>query len=70
MPRELEEENVFGTADGSSYSAVLSRNPEGQYTLQSLLVDGHNIPVHAGTWATREEAVEAVKAYARGDLRP
>lgn len=66
-----QEENVFGSADGSAYSAVLVRDAEGRYTLQSLLVDGHNLPVHAaGPWAHREDAVRAVEAYARGDRQP
>ena len=70
MPTDTQEENVFGSADGSSYSAVLGRDAAGHYTVQNLLVDGHNIPVRAATWATREEAVAAVQAYARGDRRP
>ncbi|BEP93464.1 hypothetical protein GmRootA79_18480 [Acidovorax sp. A79] len=70
MPGELEEENVFGTADASSYSAVLCRTPQGRYTVQSLLIDGHNVPVRDASWATREEAIDALKEYAKGDRQP
>lgn len=70
MLDELEQENVFGTADGSSYSAVLCKTQQGQYTVQSLLVDGHNVLVRPTFWATREEAVGALKDYAKGDKLP
>lgn len=70
MPNEGgKEENVFGSADGSTYSAVLSQ-AGGQFTLQRLLIDGHNVPVPAARWATREEALDALKDYAQGNRRP
>ncbi|RZJ14452.1 MAG: hypothetical protein EON50_05820 [Acidovorax sp.] len=69
MPTETEQENVFGTADGSTYSAVLS-NAGGRLTVHSLLIDGHNVPVPHGEWTTREEAVKALQDYAKGDRQP
>lgn len=69
MPMETEQENVFGTADGSTFSAVLS-NADGRLTVHSLLIDGHNVAVPHGVWTTREEAVKALQDYAKGDLRP
>lgn len=69
MPGEsTEEENVFGESDGTSYSAVLGRTEQGGFTVRSLLVDGHNIPVKEAVWPSREQAVDAVRAYARGDV--
>ena len=64
------EENVFGTADGASYSAVLAHSGQGQVTIQSLLIDGHSVPVREATYGTRELAVTAVEEYARGDRKP
>ncbi|CAN7393005.1 MULTISPECIES: hypothetical protein [unclassified Acidovorax] len=70
MPQEIREENVFGTSDASSYSAVLSHAGSGKVTIQSLLVDGHNTPLREATYGSRDEAVAAVEAYARGDKKP
>nr|WP_296022035.1 hypothetical protein [uncultured Acidovorax sp.] len=70
MPQEWEEENIFGEADGSSYSAVLGRSADGHFTLRSLLIDGHNVPVMNAAWPSREEAVQAVRDYAQGNQRP
>lgn len=70
MVNALEQENVFGTADGSSYSAVLCKTAEGRYTVLSLSVDGHNLPVRDASWATRDEAVRALDDYAKGDRSP
>lgn len=70
MPDPSEqEENIFGESDGTSYSAVLGRTRQGQFTVRSLLVDGHNIPVSDAVLPSREQAVDAVRAYARGDRR-
>lgn len=70
MAQEWEEENVFGEADGSSYSAVIGRTADGRVTLRSLLIDGHNVPILNAVWTSREEAVQAVRDYAQGDRRP
>lgn len=70
MPDDWDEENIFGEADGSTYSAVLGRSTDGSYTVRSLLIDGHNVPVTNAVWSSREEAVQAVRDYARGDRRP
>lgn len=70
MPDDWGEENIFGEADGSTYSAVLGRSTDGRYTVRSLLIDGHNVPVTNAVWSSREEAVQAVRDYARGDRRP
>jgi hypothetical protein len=70
MPDDWDEENIFGEADGSTYSAVLGRSTDGRYTVRSLLIDGHNVPVTNAVWSSREEAVQAVRDYARGDRRP
>ena len=67
---ESDDENVFGEADGSSYSAVLARTQEGKFTVRSLLIDGHNVAVAGGPWRSRDEAVQAVKDYAQGDRQP
>ncbi|MBV7541189.1 hypothetical protein [Acidovorax sp. sic0104] len=64
------EENVFGAADGSSYSAVLAHAGDGRVSIQSLLIDGHNVPVRQATFGSREQAVAAVEDYARGDRKP
>lgn len=64
------EEIVFGQADSSTYSAVLAKNQQGQFSVRSLLVDGHNVPVAGGPWLSRDEAIEAVKDYAQGDRKP
>ncbi|RYF77012.1 MAG: hypothetical protein EOO29_22215 [Comamonadaceae bacterium] len=69
MPMETEQENVFGTADGSTFSAVLS-NADGRLTVHSLSIDGHNVAAPHGAWATREEAVKALEDYAKGDRQP
>jgi hypothetical protein len=58
MPDEWSEENVFGEADGSSYSAVLARTQEGKFTVHRLLIDGHNVAVTDGPWPSRDEAVQ------------
>lgn len=63
-------DTVHGDADGSAYSAVLTRTSDGGYAVAQLLVDGHMIPVANATWPTRDEAVEAVADYARGDRNP
>jgi hypothetical protein len=70
MAVEWDDENVFGEADGNSYSAVLARAADGRFALRSLLIDGHNVVVRDAVWPTREEAVQAIKDYARGDRRP
>jgi len=70
MPQDPHEENVFGTSDGASYSAVLSHGGAGRVTIQSLLVDGHNTHVREATFDTRQLAVAAVEEYARGDRKP
>lgn len=66
-PAELE--NVFGSADGSTYSAVLV-NTGGRLTVESLLIDGHNVPAPRGAWTRREDAVKALEDCARGDRQP
>ncbi|WP_440109749.1 hypothetical protein [Acidovorax sp. BL-A-41-H1] len=63
-------DTVHGDADGSTYSAVLTRTSDGCYAVGQLLVDGHMIPVANATWPTRDEAVQAVADYARGDRNP
>lgn len=70
MPLSPEEENVFGEADGASYSAVLARTAEGCFAVRSLLIDGHQVPLANAVWASRDEAVQAVRDYAQGDRRP
>ena len=70
MLQESDEENVFGQADGASYSAVLSRTADGRFTVRSLIIDGHNVPVKDAVWPSRDEAVQAVRDYAQGDRRP
>lgn len=70
MHKEPYEENVFGASDGSSYSAVLAHAGNGRVSIQSLLIDGHNVPVRDATFDSREQAVAAVEDYARGDRRP
>lgn len=65
-----QEENVFGTADGASYSAVLVHSGPGRVTIQGLQIDGHNTPVREATFSTRDEAVKAVQETARGDRKP
>lgn len=67
MPDQCDEENVFGEADGSSYSAVLARTPDGKFTVRSLLIDGHNMPVSGIRWPTRNEAVQEVRDCAQGN---
>jgi hypothetical protein len=67
MPSENVEENVFGEADGTSYSAVLAQTHDGRFTVRSLLIDGHNVPPSGATWASRDEAIQGVRAYAQGD---
>ena len=69
MTAPVELENVFGSADGSTYSAVLAKT-EGVFTVDSLLIDGHNMPAPRGTWTQREDAVKALAACARGDRQP
>ena len=63
-------DTVHGDADGSAYSAVLTRTSDGGYAVAQLLVDGHMIPVANATWPIRDEAVLAVADYARGDRNP
>lgn len=63
-------DTVHGDADGSAYSAVLTRTSDGGYAVAQLLVDGHMIPVANAAWPTRDEAVQAVADYARGDRNP
>lgn len=67
---EAQADTVHGDADGSGYSAVLTRTSGGGYAVAQLLVDGHMIPVESATWPTREEAVHAIADYARGDRNP
>lgn len=64
------EENVFGASDGTSYSAVLTHDGQGRVTIDSLLVDGHNMPLRDASFATRGQAVAAIEEYARGDRKP
>jgi len=70
MTQQMQEENVFGEADGASYSAVLARTASGHFSLHSLLIDGHQVPATNVQWRTREEAVQAIRDYAQGDRRP
>lgn len=70
MADESDDENIFGEADGSTYTAVLTRTPEGQFAVQRLQVDGHNVPVKNVAWPSREQAVQAVRDYAMGDRKP
>ena len=69
MATEPQLENVFGSADGSTYSAVLVHTG-GQLTVQSLSIDGHNVPAPQGAWPRREDAVKALEDCARGDRQP
>lgn len=69
MADESNEENIFGEADGSSYSAVLARTPQGQFAVRRLQVDGHNLPVQDAAWPSREQAVQAVRDYAMGNRK-
>lgn len=68
-PESAALENVFGSADGSTYSAVLS-NAGGVFTVHSLSVDGHNVPAPGGSWTERDAAIQALEDIARGDRLP
>ena len=68
MQPSIPEENVFGEHDGSTFSATLCHGPGGWY-FSRFVVDEHNMRIEA-TWPSRDEAMEAVRLMASGDMKP